>query len=93
MPRTTRAKSATAVATAISANDFLAQIRASIACQPEEVPKGYLTCAQWAKEWNLSRDYANAILRQGVSAGTVKLLRLRVITGRGLYPTPHYGPA
>lgn len=76
-------------APALSANAWLEQIRAAVAGEPDDAT-GWKTCEALADEWHLSREQAGRMLRKGEKAGKVERKKFRVMTGRGLYPTPHY---
>lgn len=56
----------------------------------ERVPNGWQTCDQIADELNLSRVQTSIYLRKAVKADSVAVKRFRIMTGRGMYPVPHY---
>jgi hypothetical protein len=71
--------------------ELLKRLRDAIACQPEPVPGGFKTSAQWAKKWGMTTNGAGIVLQRSVKAGVMEMKKFRVPTeGRGNYPTPHY---
>ena len=70
---------------------LLKSLKDAIACQPEQVPKGWKTMAQLASEWGTSVSHAIRLIRKGIDLGTVEQRRFRIQNGRrGVYPTWHY---
>ena len=59
--------------------------------QPERVPAGLKTTAQRAKAETLSDPHARRLIQRLVSEGKWGMRRVRILTGRGIYPVPHYG--
>jgi len=50
---------------------------------PDKIPPGYKDAEQIAQEENISRSYADQLLRQQVAAGNYHKKRLRVISSTG----------
>jgi len=77
--------------TEMDSAELLRQLRLAIANQPEPVPEGFKTSAQWADEWGITDNAAGIVLGKGVKKGIVETMRLRVMSGsRGVYPIMHY---
>lgn len=77
--------------TELAPAELLKRLRAAIANQPEEVPDGWYTAAQWSEKWGITTNAAGMILARSVKIGAMKCAKFRVITGnRGAYPTTHY---
>ena len=56
----------------------------------DEIPDGWLTCAQHAKAAGLGRSRTTEILSDGVAAGKVQQRNFRVMTTSGIRVIPHY---
>jgi hypothetical protein len=56
----------------------------------EQVPAGWFTVAQLADETRHARATIGARMRDMVRRGKAETRRFRVMTGRGVYPVPHY---
>jgi hypothetical protein len=56
----------------------------------EAVPAGWFTVAELADE--IKRDRSTVSQRMGdmVKRGKAEMKRFRIVTGRGVYPVPHY---
>ena len=77
--------------TEMDSAELLRQLRFAIANQPEPVPEGFKTSAQWADEWKITGNAAGIVLCRAVKKGLVETKRFRVISGlRGVYPVTHY---
>jgi len=75
----------------VESSELLKRLRNAIACQPEPVPGGFKTAAQWAVMWGMTTNGAGIILQRSVKAGVMEMKKFRIHTnGRGNYPTPHY---
>ena len=58
--------------------------------QPDTVPPGWRTSRQWAEAWKIPHSSASKYLRDGEEQGLIEARRFRIVTGRGVYPVPHY---
>ena len=77
--------------TEMDSAELLRQLRLAIANQPEPVPEGFKTAAQWADDWGITINAAGIVLCRAVKKGLVETKRFRVISGlRGVYPVTHY---
>jgi hypothetical protein len=89
--RTTLLAPMAAKRTEMDSAELLRQLRLAIANQPEPVPEGFKTSAQWADEWKITSNAAGIVLCRAVKNGLVETKRFRVISGlRGVYPVTHY---
>ena len=59
----------------------------------EKPPKGWLTCREWAKRWDLSNPHTIHLLADGVRAKKVLKRSFRIQSGARLMPVPHYRSA
>lgn len=57
----------------------------------DEVPEGYLTSRQYAKEWKLSTSKTNELLAVAVKAGKLKRINLRKRFDGKIRVIPFYG--
>jgi hypothetical protein len=64
-----------------SVNGFLQRLLVATQDGPDEVPKGRMTPAQWAKEWGKTKLFAERLLRDGVRKGAVAFESYRVPVG------------
>lgn len=77
--------------TEMDSAELLRQLRLAIANQPEAVPDGFKTAAQWADEWGITINAAGIVLCRAVKKGLVETIKFRVVSGsRGVYPIMHY---
>lgn len=77
--------------TEMDSAELLRQLRLAIANQPEEVPEGFKTAAQWADEWGITINAAGIVLSRSAKKGLVETIKFRVVSGsRGVYPIMHY---
>jgi predicted transcriptional regulator len=60
----------------------------SVAAEP--VPAGWFTVADLAAEMRLDISTISQRLRRRITAGQAESQRFRILTGRGVYPVPHY---
>jgi predicted transcriptional regulator len=74
----------------MTANDWLAVLAKASKQIADEVPEGFKTVAQIAKETGRSNSQTAKYLREAVKVGLVEERRLKVPTGNKLYPTPHF---
>ena len=58
--------------------------------QPDQVPRGWKTSAQWAKAWRCSNSHAQHTLTAALNERTVRRRLFRVKTASGVRPVPHY---
>lgn len=73
--------------------ELLKQLRSAIQKQPEEVPEGWKTAAQWSDEWGVTPNAAGQVLGRAVKLGLMQSKKFRIDTQtRGNYPTLHYYP-
>jgi hypothetical protein len=56
----------------------------------EAVPAGWFTVADLAAEMRLDISTVSQRLRRRITAGQAESRRFRILTGRGVYPVPHY---
>lgn len=79
---------------ATSALEHLRTIQRELATRrTEEVPEGWLTSAQWAKEANLARPTVEAILADGAAAGLIERKQFRIVVGSQTRKVWHYRKA
>ena len=71
-------------------NDWLAVLARASLKTADEVPEGYKTVAQIAKETGKSNSRTNKTLREAVKQGLVETRRFNIPTGDKLYPVPHF---
>jgi predicted transcriptional regulator len=71
-------------------NDWLSVLAAAGQGVADEVPKGFQTIAQIAKETGKSESQARIHVRNAIRLGLVEESKFRVQAGNKLYPTPHY---
>jgi Fic family protein len=77
--------------TQMDSAELLRQLRLAIANQPEAVPEGFKTSAQWADEWKITNNAAGIVLCKSVKNGLIESKKFRVMSGsRGVYPVVHY---
>ena len=77
--------------TEMDSAELLKQLRLAIANQPEPVPEGFKTSAQWADEWGITNNAAGIILSRSTKIGMMECKKFRVMSGsRGVYPIQHY---
>lgn len=60
--------------------------------EPETPPKNFYTVRELADKWSMSTQKARRLVLAGVDKKILQTKDVRILTGRGLYPTPHYGP-
>lgn len=58
--------------------------------EAEEVPDGWKTAIQLAQMTGRERSTITNRMSLLVRQGKAEMKRFRVMTGRGVYPTPHY---
>lgn len=58
--------------------------------ETDEVPNGWKTAVQLAELTGRERSTITNRMALLVRQGKAEMKRFRVITGRGVYPTPHY---
>ncbi len=58
--------------------------------ETEEVPEDWKTALQLAEITGRERSTINNRMSLLVRQGKAEMRRFRVMTGRGVYPTPHY---
>jgi len=58
--------------------------------QADVVPADFYTAEQWCKRLDSSLTQTSLTLRRGMRMGIVVCQKYRIVTSRGLYPTPHY---
>jgi predicted transcriptional regulator len=56
----------------------------------EAVPAGWFTVADLADEMKRDRSTISQRMRDMVKRGKAESRRFRIMTGRGVYPVPHY---
>jgi len=56
----------------------------------EAVPEGWFTAAHLAAEMRLDISTVSQRIRRKIEAGQAESRRFRIVTGRGVYPVPHY---
>jgi predicted transcriptional regulator len=56
----------------------------------ETVPPGWYTVGDLATEMKLDRSTVSQRMRVMARKGQVEVRRFRILTGRGVYPVPHY---
>jgi predicted transcriptional regulator len=56
----------------------------------EQVPAGWFTVADLADEMKRDRSTVSQRMRDMVKRGKAEMRRFRIMTGRGVYPVPHY---
>jgi predicted transcriptional regulator len=73
-----------------TANDWLAVLAQASKQIADEVPAGFKTVAQIAKETGKSNSQTGKYLKEAVKIGLVEEVRYRVPTGNKIYPVPHF---
>jgi predicted transcriptional regulator len=73
-----------------TANDWLKVLASAGKRVADEVPPGFKTVAQIAKETGKSNSQTNKHLREAVKLGLVETRKFNVPAGEKLYPTPHF---
>jgi hypothetical protein len=73
-----------------TANDWLGILSSAGKKVPDEVPPGFKTVAQIAKETGKSNCQTNKTLREAVKLGLVERRKFVITTGYKLYPVPHF---
>lgn len=71
-----------AVASAIDCNALLQQLQRIQFKQPDVIPDGFKTAAEWAKLWGKTERTANKLLLSGLRAGILEANRFRVMNGK-----------
>jgi hypothetical protein len=71
-------------------NDWLSVLTAAGQGVADEVPKGFQTIAQIAKETGKSQSQARIYVRNAIEMGLVEESKFKVQAGNKLYPTPHF---
>jgi hypothetical protein len=71
-------------------NPLLQRLLAAHRGEPDKVPKGHKTCAQWAKEWGKKRTLAQLLIHKGVEQGLLGMEVHRVQVGNVQRKTKHY---
>lgn len=56
---------------------------------PDEVPAGWLTMTELAREWSLTVSHATVIVRGLVASGRIEMSTFRVMRNH-VRPVPHY---
>jgi DNA-binding MarR family transcriptional regulator len=56
----------------------------------EAVPAGWFTVADLADEMKRDRSTVSQRMRDMVKRDKAEMSRFRIVTGRGVYPVPHY---
>lgn len=56
----------------------------------DEVPKGWLTMGEIAKEMGCGQSWACNVIRRAVQAGKVESRKFRVLRDGKVMPVPHY---
>jgi len=56
----------------------------------EEVPKGWLTMDEIAKEMKVGRSWACNLIRKAVEDGKVETQKFRLLRAGKVIPVPHY---
>lgn len=73
--------------------DLLRMLQGLKAARAEVPPEGFKTRAELEKEWGISSAKAKLLIRQGLDAGILRQVDVRIMTPAGLRAMPHYGPA
>jgi predicted transcriptional regulator len=63
---------------------------AESAIATEKVPSGWFTIAQLSEEYRRERSTVTNRMKDLIARGKAEMCRFRVMTGRGVYPVPHY---
>jgi predicted transcriptional regulator len=71
-------------------NDWLAVLSQASKQIADEVPEGFKTVAQIAKETGKSNSQTAKYLREAVNLGLVEDAKFKVATGNKIYPVPHF---
>ena len=72
-----------------TANEWLKVLSSAGKRVADEVPEGYKTVAQIAKETGKSSSQTTKHLREALKLGLVETRRFTIETGDKLYPVPH----
>jgi len=76
--------------TKIKDKTLLAIIMSEINQTAEKIPDGFLSAAQWANRWGVTRNHAYVILRKGIKSGVVDVKRLRTPNNKCCLPVKYY---
>jgi hypothetical protein len=63
---------------------------AESAIATEKVPPGWFTIAQLSEEYRRERSTVTNRMKDLIARGKAESRRFRIMTGRGVYPVPHY---
>jgi hypothetical protein len=76
----------------IEGPDLLQTLR-DLSMQPgEEVPKGWKTAKEYAKEWNVCYSTARTLLHNGAENGVMEAQSFRIRMGNIIRRVQHYRP-
>jgi len=56
----------------------------------ETIPPGWFTIAHLAEEYGRERSTVTNRIKDLIAQGKAESRRFRIMTGRGVYPVPHY---
>lgn len=74
----------------MSANEWASILVDANQSRQDKVPAGWKTRLALEKEWNLSQSYTSTMIFTLIEKGKLEKRNFRIMTPRGLYPTPHY---
>jgi len=74
----------------MTGNDWLSVLAQASKGVADDVPAGFKTLAEIAKETGKSDSQTRKYIREAVKMGLVEESKFRVRTGNKIYPTPHY---
>lgn len=73
-----------------TANDWLQVLAAAGKKVADEVPPGFKTASEIARETNRGESTTRKMLKEAVKLGLAEERKFSVESGSKLYPTPHY---
>ena len=69
---------------------WLDQLREEFSGHAEDVPDGWKTVKQLAKETGMSEVHTRKLVAKGIESGTVDVRKFKIQTITRLMPVPHY---
>lgn len=76
----------------VTSGELLSLIQSELNKDVDTVPPGFLTSAQYAREWRMSVRRAQELLKAAAERGVVERMDFRVLSGNRRVVFPHYRP-
>lgn len=73
-----------------SASEWLGILSRAAKKTPDEVPNGFKTVSQIARETNRGESQTRRMIKEAVKMGLAEERKFSIDVGSKLYPTPHY---